>query len=119
MALLGFRNKVTLATLIFKIKFQLAPLCIEFIIKRRSTTHNLRKANNLAIPFSNSYYMKNSVTYRVPLIWNPLLPVARCREIKAFTKISLGNLQILESRNFRPNRPTPHSIRTQILYTCE
>ena len=56
--------KVTLATLIFKIKFQLAPLCMEFITKRRSTTHNLRNANNLAIPFPNSYYMKNSVAYR-------------------------------------------------------
>ena len=56
--------KVRLATLIFNINFQLAPPCMEFITKSRSTTHNLRNANNLAIPFSNSYYMKNSIAYR-------------------------------------------------------
>ena len=57
---------VRLATLIFKINYQLASPCMEFITKSRSTTRNPRNANNLAIPFSNSYYMKNSIAYRVP-----------------------------------------------------
>ena len=52
----------------------------------RSTTHNLRNANNLAIPFSNSYYMKNSIAYRGAVIWNLLSPLANGTGIKAFTK---------------------------------
>ena len=78
--------KVRLATLIFKINSKLAPQCMEFITKSRSTTHNLRNANNLAIPFPNSYYMKGSIAYRGAVIWNLLSPLANGTGIKAFTK---------------------------------
>ena len=71
--------KVTLANLIFKKNFQLAPPCMEFITKRRSTTHNLRNANNLAIPFSNSYYMKTLLCTEMP---SSGIPFHRLQEVE-------------------------------------
>ena len=95
---------------------ELAPPCMEFITKSRSTTHNLRSANNLAIPFSNSYYMKNSIAYRGAVIWNLLSSLANDIGIKAFTKKAWQSSDLREL-NFSAESPsTIQHMDTDFVY---
>lgn len=99
--------RVRLATLMYKIFFQITPPCMEFMIKRRASIHNSRYANRLTVPFSNSYYM-NSNAYRGALIWNLLSPLASGRGIKAFTKKAKQSTKIRQL-NFLAESPSEMS----------
>ena len=110
------QTKINSKDKFWNINSQLAPPCMEFITKSRSTRHNLRKENNLAIPFSNSYCIKNSIAYRGAVIWNLLSPLANGTGIKAFTKKAWQSSDLREM-NFSAESPsTIQHMDTDFVY---
>ena len=68
--------KVKIATLIYNIYNRITPSCLEHIIQRKESKYDLRHQHRVSVQRFETYYMKNSISYRGSIVWNLLEPSA-------------------------------------------
>ena len=68
--------KVKIATLIYNICNRITPSCLEHIIQRKESKYDLRHQHRVSVQRFETYYMKNSISYRGSIVWNLLEPSA-------------------------------------------
>ena len=68
--------KVKMATLIYNIYNRITPSCLEHIIQRKESKYDLRHQHRVSVQRFETYYMKNSISYRGSIVWNLLEPSA-------------------------------------------
>jgi len=68
--------KVKIATLIYNIYNHTTPLCLEHVIQWKESKYDLRHQHRVSVQRFETYYMKNSVSYRGSIVWNLLEPSA-------------------------------------------
>ena len=56
--------KVKIAALIYNIYNRITPSCLEHIIQRKESKYDLRHQHRVSIQRFETYYMKNSISYR-------------------------------------------------------
>ena len=89
--------KVKIATLIYNIYNRITPSCLEHIIQRKESKYDLRHQHRVSVQRFETYYMKNSISYRGSIVWNLLEPSAvSARDDRLFQKFLL----ILSSLKF-------------------
>ena len=78
--------KVKIPTLIYKICNYTAPPCLEHLIQRKESKYDIHLQGVQRI---ETYYMKNSTSYRGSIVWNLLEPSAvRARDYEKRAKKS-------------------------------
>ena len=68
--------KVKIATLIRNIHNRITPSCLEHIIQRKEHKYDLRHQHRVSAQRFETYYLKNSISGRGPIVWNILEPSA-------------------------------------------
>ena len=68
--------KVKIATLIYNIRNCITPSCVEHVIQRKESKYDLRHQRRVSVQRFETYYMKNSISYRGSIAWNLLEPSA-------------------------------------------
>ena len=68
--------KVKIATLIYNIYNRITPSCLEHIIQRKESKYDLHHQHRVSVQRFETYYMKNSISYRGSIVWNLLEPSA-------------------------------------------
>ena len=68
--------EVKIATLIYNIYNRITPSCLEHIIQRKESKYDLRHQHRVSVQRFETYYMKNSISYRGSIVWNLLEPSA-------------------------------------------
>ena len=68
--------KVKIATLIYNIYNRITPSCLDHIIQRKESKYDLRYQHRVSVQRFETYYMKNSISYRGSIVWNLLEPSA-------------------------------------------
>ena len=68
--------KVKIATLIYNIYNGITPSCLEHIIQRKEHKYDLRHQHRVSAQRFETYYLKNSISGRAPIVWNILEPSA-------------------------------------------
>ena len=73
-----YTYKVKIATLINKIYNRITPSCVDHIIQRKESKYDLRHQHRVynSVQRFETYYMKNSISYRGSIVWNLLEPSA-------------------------------------------
>ena len=71
-------HKVKIATLICNIynHNRITPSRLDHIIQRKEPKDNLRHQHRVSVQRFETYYMKNSISYRGSIVWNLLEPSA-------------------------------------------
>ena len=101
--------KVKIATLIYNIYNRITPSCLEHIIQRKESKYDLRHQHRVSVQRFETYYMKNSISYRGSIVWNLLEPSAvSARDYAKRAKKS----RALRNLNF--NEDSPQIGRPQI-----
>ena len=60
--------KVKIATLIYNICNRITPSCLDYIIQRKEPTYNLRHQHRVSVQRFETYYVKNSISYRESIV---------------------------------------------------
>ena len=47
-----------------------APAALLYLENKPRTAYNFRRSNNVVVPHFNSKFLKNSISYRGPILWN-------------------------------------------------
>ena len=71
--------KVKIATLIYNTGIYnriITPSCLEHIIQKKESKYDLRHQHRVSVQRFETYYMKNSISYRGSIVWNLLEPSA-------------------------------------------
>ena len=85
------------------------PSCLEHIIQRKESKYDLRHQHRVSVQRFETYYMKNSISYRGSIVWNLLEPSAvSARDYAKRAKKS----HALRNLNF--NEESPQMGRPQI-----
>ena len=101
--------KVKIATLIYNIYNCITPSCLEHIIQRKESKYDLHHQHRVSVQRLETYYMKNSISYRGSIVWNLLEPSAvSARDYAKRAKKS----NALRNLNF--NEESPQLGRPQI-----
>ena len=99
--------KVKIATLIYNIYNRITPPCLEHIIQRKEHKYDLRHQHRVSAQRFETYYLKNSISGRGPIVWNILEPSAV--SARDYTKRAKKSHAL---RNF--NAESPQMGRPQI-----
>ena len=101
--------KVKIATLIYNICNRITPSCLVHIIQRKESKYDLHHQHRVSVQRFETYYMKNSISYRGSIVWNLLEPSAvSARDYAKRAKKS----HALRNLNF--NEESPQMGRPQI-----
>ena len=99
--------KVKIATLVYNNR--ITPSCLEHMTQRKESKYDLRHQNRVSVQCFETYYMKNSISYRGSIVWNLLEPSAvSARDYAKRAKKS----HALRNLNF--NEESPQMGRPQI-----
>ena len=101
--------KVKIATLIHNIHSRITPSCLEHIIQRKEHKYDLRHQHRVSAQRFETYYLKNSISGRGPIVWNILEPSAV--SARDYTKRA-KKAHALRNLNF--NAESPQMGRPQI-----
>ena len=102
-------HKVKIATLIRNIHNRITPSCLEHIIQRKEHKYDLRHQHRVSAQRFETYYLKNSISGRGPIVWNILEPSAV--SARDYTKRA-KKAHALRNLNF--NAESPQMGRPQI-----
>ena len=69
-------SKVKIAALIYNLYNRITPSCLDHIIQRKEPKYILRHQHRVSVQRFETYYMKNSISYRGCIICNLLEPSA-------------------------------------------
>ena len=69
-------SKVKIATLIYNIYNRIIPSCLEHLTQRKESKYDLHHLHRVSVQRFETYYMKNSISYRGSIAWNLLEPSA-------------------------------------------
>ena len=60
----------------YNIYNRITPSCLEHIIQRKESKYDLRHQHRVSVQRFETYYVKNSISYRGSIVWNLLEPSA-------------------------------------------